>query len=329
MLTDDFFSRFQVYNERDMEVLNDRNPTDENMHEAFTRYADECHVALLLVNASFVDPENYSNQYEVPILKERRNNGEVVLIGVRLSNVSDLDEWNDDGDVFFFQITNNDLPNTRSKNSTNQQFLRQFAVYKQVDERDLDDYHDRLRQWLKENIRKKFGDSAIPKSSVLRSNDDTKKILEMMNSSSLIYSLEEKLSSDKAYWDEAGIAPPVSGESYAFWYCLCQADRYGEIQDRLLNWSERDPLKKFRDIYKITKKKNEAVKRLIDNGSSLEREDLPKQLDRLEHALEQASTAVIMAPRKNHFRVKSLLISAIQDLRETFRNIGGSSLGGS
>ncbi len=153
-LMDDFCDRFKDCNERDMEILYDRNAASGNMHEIFHRFATECDVAVLLVNARLVNPGSYANQYEVPVLLERQRAGEVILVGVRFSNVSDLEEWNAEGNIYFFSVINNDLPYTRDKNRNDLAYLRKFAVYEQIDENDREGFHDRLRVWIKECIRK-------------------------------------------------------------------------------------------------------------------------------------------------------------------------------
>lgn len=327
-LTDDFFNRFQHYNARDMDILYDRKPTDENMHEVFHRYASECDVAVLLVNARFVNPDNYANKYEVPVLKERRDDGELVLVGIRLSKVHDLEEWNEDGGVYFFSITNNDLPFTRNKNSQSQDFLKQFAAYSQVDDKDLDDYHDRLRKWIKDIIRKKFGDNPSKSPIDLRMTEDTDRILNDMNPTSLIYSLEKKLSNNKAYWDEAGIAPPVARDSYAFWYCLCQADYYEELQEQLCKLTQDDPIKKLTTVFEAIEKRNAVVRKLLDSECADDNQ-LSSHLSQVDDALVESMEKVISAPRKNNVEARSILIDALEQLKKELKEIGGSSLGGS
>lgn len=154
-IMDDFVDHLEKFNSKDMEILYDRNPTSENMHSTFTGFARECNVALLLVTARFLNPESYANKYEIPILKERQQSKNVILIGIRLSNASDIKIWNADGDVYFFPLTNNDLTNTRNKKPNNQKFLSEFAVYKQVDKDDRDQYHDELRKWIRSCLHKR------------------------------------------------------------------------------------------------------------------------------------------------------------------------------
>lgn len=324
---DDFVGRFRNYNEKDMDLLYDRNATDENMHKTFYEYARECHVALLLVNARFLNPSSYANDYEVPVLKERQDAHEVVLVGVRFSNVSDLETWNEDGDIYFFSLTNNDLPYTRNKDSRNQEFLRKFVAYKQVDEKDLDDYHDRLRRWILDCLRKKFGRALNQSQPVaLRPSEETLQILNMMDRNSLVYTLEEKLSNDKSYWDEAEITPPVAAESYAFWYCLNQADYYEELQKHLLRLTPEDSPRDLRSIFNKIEERNAVVRRLIENAH-LEAVLLSVPLSRVDKAIIRARIKITEGPIKNHIEAKEMAIDAIEELRNVLKGIGGTSLG--
>lgn len=336
VLMDDFRDRFSIYNRRDMEILNDRDPNSDNMHGLFHQWANECKAAVLLVNARFVDPEGYASQYEIPVLLERQREGEVVLIGVRFSNVSDLEGWNEEGDIFFFSLTNNDLPYTRSKNEKSSEFLRKFAVYKQIDDKDLDDFHDRLRQWVKECLRKKFGNvERASKSFIgipLRPQEETEQILDEMNQNSLLYKLEKRLSEDRSFWDESGIVVPVATEMYAFWYCLNQADEYGKLQTSLCQLTPEDPLRRLTTFFEKVERRNATIHRLLGEDYTDE-EELDVQLSdclfSVDNVLEASMAKVIEAPRKNHTEAKSKLVDAIEELRMILKLIGGGSLGGS
>lgn len=113
------------------------------MHEWFWGFATECDVAILLLNARFTNLASYASKYEMPILLERQNRGEVIIIGVRFSNVV-LDEWNKEGGIYFFQIRNDDLANTRRKDDNGDIFNRQFAVYEVIDPRDRQHFSCRI-----------------------------------------------------------------------------------------------------------------------------------------------------------------------------------------
>ncbi len=337
-LMDDFCDRFKDYNERDMEILYDRNAASGNMHEIFHRFATECDVAVLLVNARLVNPGSYANQYEVPVLLERQRAGEVILVGVRFSNVSDLEEWNAEGDIYFFSVTNSDLPYTRDKKRDDQVYLRKFAVYRQVDENDRDDFHDRLRMWIKECIRKRkqvdAGNGiAIPSSSdsILRDPRIIEQKLSDMKPNSLLFNLEKRLSEDTSWWAEADISLPGENASWAFWYCLRQADKYQEIQDALCKLTPEDPLKKLYDQFSKIEKRNTAIRRLMEDVVSDDEDshDLEKCLSRVDRVLEKSTEKIIASPRRNHTEAKSELFDAVEALREMLKTIGGSSLGGS
>jgi hypothetical protein len=337
-MMDDFCDRFRNYNEGDMEILNDRNSTDENMDEVFLRFASECHVAVLLVNARFVNPEHYANKYEVPVLIERKKAGVVVLVGVRFSNVSDFDlkEWNAKGDIYFFSLTNNDLPHTRSLNGKSEAFLREFAVYEQVDRQDLNDFHKRLRLWIRECISKKFGNGGLTPLDLaaipLRAVNETEKKLHDMKPGSLLYKMEKILSEDKAFWDEAGIAVPVERETYAFWYCLQQADKYNDLQTKLLQLTSEDPPIKLGNICEKIERRNSGIRRLIGTECSDDQKldvQLLECLSSVDSALEKSREKVIAAPRKNHTEAKSDIVNAVEELRNTLKSLCESSVGGS
>lgn len=331
-----FCDRFRNYNERDMEILYDQNATDENMHEVFHRFASECDIAILLVNARFVNPNHYANQYELPVLIERKKAGEVVLVGVRFSNVSDLEEWNAEGDIYFFSLTNNDLPHTRKLNDKSEAFLRKFAVYEQVDGQDLNDFHDRLRMSIKDCIRKKFGNAGLAPQGLaaipLRAVNETEKKLHDMKPGSLLYKMEKKLSEDKTSWDEAGITIPVERETYAFWYCLQQADEYADLQIKLCQLTAEDPLRKLSSICEKIERRNAVIRKLVGREYSDDQMldvQLLECLSFVDSALEKSMEKVMAAPRKNHIEAKSDIVDAVEELREMLKLICGSSVGGS
>lgn len=161
----DFVERFKSHN--DLEPLYDKTPHSGNMHERFRGFASECDVAILLVNARFTNLASYASKYEMPILLERQERGEVVIIGVRFSDVV-LDEWNEKGDIYFFQIRNDDLANTRRKDDNGDIFNRQFAVYEVIDKRDRNTFHAELKRWMDKLVNKrskgieKSGGSSVP-----------------------------------------------------------------------------------------------------------------------------------------------------------------------
>jgi hypothetical protein len=234
-IIDDFYDRFKNYNDRDMEILYDRNADSRNMHTVFSEFANQCDIALLLVNARFVNPESYANQYEIPVLLERQKKSEVIVIGVRFSNVSDLEDWNADGDVFFFSLTNNDLPCTRDKNPKNELYLRKFAVYKQVDEDDRDDFHDQLRLWikkcLKKSIPKTIEINEVENSEVKRPKELTDTILAKLTG--FYRQIEELLSMNNEIWK--GNTPQNNDWSKSFGsiYFESQVKIFSQIQKDL------------------------------------------------------------------------------------------------
>lgn len=144
-LIEDFVERFKSHNES--ELLYDKTPHSGNMHERFKSFASECDVAILLVNAKFTNLTSYASNYEMPILRERQERGEVIIIGVRFSDVV-LDAWNGNGDIYFFQLRNDELANTRRKDENSKNFNLKFAVYEIIDSRDRNTFHAELKKWI-------------------------------------------------------------------------------------------------------------------------------------------------------------------------------------
>jgi len=168
-LVDDFVQRFKMHN--DLDLLYDRTPHSGNIHEQFQRFASECDVAILLVNARFTNLESYANRYEIPILLERQHRGEVIIIGVRFSDVA-LDEWNKKGDVYFLQVRNDALHNTRRKDDNGDVFNRQFATYEILDKRDRDTFHVHLNRWIDALLLQKGGTLKTFLNSPRQKKDD-------------------------------------------------------------------------------------------------------------------------------------------------------------
>jgi|GEM_PF-2890029 len=335
-LMDDFYNRFKNYNEADMEILIDRTSVSQNMHEVFHTYAKECDVAVLLVNARFVNPTSYANQNEVPILVERQKEGKIVIVGVRLSYISDLEKWNREGDVYFLSLTNNDLPNTRIKKPEDGVFHREYAVYEQVDEKDLNQFHGLLHKWILEclnkNQSKQNGNSAKTGNIRLRDPNVLDKILSSMNPNSLLYKLEKTLSTDKSFWDNAGIPIPSEESVWSFLYCKQQAEKFEAYQNALCKITSEDPLIKLTKQFDKVEKRTNDIRKLLDSNFSDEDgldEELEKQLSKIDRVLEKSMEKVIASPRKNHTEAKSDLSDAIEELRNFLKLLAGNSLGGS
>ena len=338
---DDFYDRFCNYNKRDMEILYDRNATSDNMHEVFNRFASECDVAVLLVNARFTDPESYANQVELPVLYERQKAKEVVLVGIRFSNVSDLEEWNAKGDVYFLSVTNNDLPFTRDKKSDDRVFLRKFAVYRQIDEKDLDDFHDRLRQWVKKCIKDKFETkkpapdglaSSSNKSTSLRSQEHTELILNKL--SGFYYNIEKTLSMTDDIWKGNPPSPQDSGRSYGAVFFSRQADNLGRIHKGLDSLSPEDAF--FTDrLYRFMPEIEESMNdcRLLIEVSDVGEIPLRTSLSETERYIDKAKKNLLLKsdlrareelknfnfPTLKHHLMQ--LIKRIDDLKNDFEHM--------
>ncbi len=151
-----------------------------------------------------------------------------------------------------------------------------------------------------------------------------------MKPDSLLYKLVKKLSEDKAFWEEAGISIPVARETYAFSYCLQQADEYGEMQTKLCQLTPEDPLRRLTLIFEKIERRNAVIHRLLGHEHIDEQGvELSRRLASVDRALEKSMEKVIASPRKNHTEAKSALVDAVEELRKTLKSIGGGSLGGS
>ncbi len=154
-LMTDFKDRFEQHNNIDEKNLfYDGTPYSQNMHARFRDFALNCHVAILLVNARFTCLDSYATKYEMPILSERQKNGDVCVVGIFFSDV-EVSEWNKKGDVYFFQLRNDKLPNTRRTDENGQKYNNQHAVYEQIKTQDRNTYHKELSLWIKKLLKNK------------------------------------------------------------------------------------------------------------------------------------------------------------------------------
>ena len=148
-LTMDFVENFKNHN-HDIEELIDWNPSTKNFNKQFKEFAEKCDLAIILASPRLMNPKHYSNGNEIPILIDRRDNGEIALVGIRLRAMSDEDliAWNANGDIYFFQLINANLPLTRRNDPLSSNFNSQFANYEQIDHRDKQTFHAKLRTWV-------------------------------------------------------------------------------------------------------------------------------------------------------------------------------------
>lgn len=147
----DFVERFQQHF-GDMKLLFDGTGYSGNLHARFKRFAKECDIAILLVNAKFTNFESYANKYEIPILLKRQKEYKVTIIGIVFSDV-DVKEWNEEGDVYFFQLRNSELTRTRRPDENADNFNNDFAVYETIIKEDRSTYHKKLAAWVKQAVK--------------------------------------------------------------------------------------------------------------------------------------------------------------------------------
>ena len=239
---ENFVDLFRDYN-YDFDILIDTNPYSGNIHERFKKFARECIVSIILVNARLIDPKSYANVHEIPIIKRRLKDEHVIAVGVLLQDVNPT-TWNIDGDFYFFPITYNEIPTARRVDEYRQKHNKQFVVYKNLDDRSRDTFQKELREWilvLIENHKnlcpelEKIETPIIEDKIELRTQLHTNKILTKMIRHQTLEFLERKLSDEKTFWDKANISPPLHEESYTWWYFRWQSLWYKNILFNLKN----------------------------------------------------------------------------------------------
>lgn len=141
-LFEDFVVKFQNHNEDYFELLYDKQPHSGNMHERFQTFARECDIALLLVSTRFTLSSSYTSQYELPILLERQQAREVAIVGIRFID-GNYKEWNQTGEVYFFQVKYKEINPSSSKYLKNE-----YAVYEKIRDKDRNSFHKKLKEWL-------------------------------------------------------------------------------------------------------------------------------------------------------------------------------------
>lgn len=145
-LLSDFVRRLEEHNDLELHYY-DQAPNTANMHAQFRHFASDCDVAILLVNARFTNLGSYANKYEMPILLERQARGEVIVIGVRVTE-ADITAWNTAGAVYFFQLHNDALPRGRRPDANGLAFNCEFANYEGIVPEDRNRFHLKLKGWI-------------------------------------------------------------------------------------------------------------------------------------------------------------------------------------
>jgi nucleoside phosphorylase len=146
----DFIKKFgEQYGHDNMELLLDGTVYSGNFYDRFNSFAQECDIAILLINAKFTNFQSYTSKYEIPILLERQKRDEVTIVGVLFSDV-DILEWSKNGDIYFFQLRNNDLVQSKIKDKNAELLQNQFTVYETIEKKDSYTYHKKLVEWVKE-----------------------------------------------------------------------------------------------------------------------------------------------------------------------------------
>lgn len=165
-LLKDFVKNFQ-YHFGEMILLFDGTAHSGNLHARFKKFAEECDIALLLVNAKFTNLESYANKHEMPILLKRQKEYRVTIVGVVFSDV-DVKEWNEKGDIYFFQLRNNELTRTRRPDENADEFNNEFAVYETIKKEDRNTYHKKLAAWVEQAV----VETALERAEYVKSNPE-------------------------------------------------------------------------------------------------------------------------------------------------------------
>jgi hypothetical protein len=192
----DFIEKFRHHYGK-MELLFDGTPHSGSLHERFKGFAEECKIAILLVNAKFTNFQSYANKHEIPVLLKRQKKYEVTVIGALFSDV-DVLEWNEKGDIYFFHLLNNDLVRTRRKDENADYFNNRFAVYEVIEKEDRHTYHKELVAWVKEAV----GKTAVARSMLVKSSPKSPA------------SDAKEVTSDKTPYPKGSRRPPPQPEQY-------------------------------------------------------------------------------------------------------------------
>jgi len=284
----------------DFELLIDLKPHAGNMHTRFRNFARTCHIALLLANSRFIQNDSYANQHEIPILLRRAIEKKVLVLGIRLTDIGKaLNEWNKKGEFYFAPIRNIELPFTRRKESGNERYLNDFAIYQTIEPGDEDTYHRILLEQIIELLKiytalepEPLEDEPVtdlPQKSI-RNHTITDEILRLMSENLLLKKLEDNLSRDVYLWQAACIELPEDKESYAWWYCAWHARWYADFQLEI----KKMPVAMLREVRKQVevrlKEKNILMRRLTDG---LDATNFQDQIERSERLFSGLKTALI------------------------------------
>jgi len=275
---DHFVDLFRDYNP-EFDIQFDQTPHSGNMHARFKNFARTCDVALILVNARLLSEESYANLHEIPILKRRLEKKHVVVLGILIQDVRP-DTWNKNGYLYFFNLTNNQIPSVRRIDAYRQKHNRQFAVYKALDENGKDTFHKELREWILDLIlehqeityeqKEPETDSLLQNGLLLRPRIETDKILEKMTTDKLLWKIEDKLSRTDTFWINASIQLPSDKDSYAWWFFHILNKRYREVGASVAKMSPLEFDKGRSEIELQITKKNELLLSLFKGSSCTE-----------------------------------------------------------
>jgi hypothetical protein len=211
----DFVERLEAQVGDRYELWHDQTPHSGNFHKRFEYFANHCKVAVLLVSPRFTRQLSYANKRELPILLERQKKNEVGLIGVCFMH-ADYEEWNENGDVYFLQLKNNQLPSPESKTNEDQ-----YAVYESIFEKDRNFYHLQIKKWIYAVEKQLITPNALQssrKSAVIQPDEEPldEESDKWMDLISLhLYPLESKLRAMKdRYFKENDFQDPKANESF-------------------------------------------------------------------------------------------------------------------
>lgn len=152
-LTKDFVDKFRIYNPT-LTLFYDKNPYSDNIDKQLIGYAKTCDIAIILTSQRLMSEEHYSNENELPVLIKRRKRNEVALVGIRLRDTN-VNEWNKDAEIPFFQLRYADLRRSRRDDEYGAMDNSEFAVYELIEKNDRSTYHKKLKEWVDEVLKKK------------------------------------------------------------------------------------------------------------------------------------------------------------------------------
>lgn len=226
-VTNEFIDKFK-YNHRNCEVTDEEHTNTTNFGQHLENQAQYCDIVILLISALFTAHVSKTNN-AFSLFKRRKT----IFVTVLLHECSS-EEWNDkaEGNFLSFRIKKGDLMHTHREGHNAESYNKENIPYQQVDDRDKETFHIKLKEWIAEKYKEK---TAINNK---KDNDEKHKILKEMLAntvvSNLAFVMEEELrKEDTLLWQKLAIKVPSEKVSFAYWYSQRLIERLNEIDRKI------------------------------------------------------------------------------------------------